>query len=52
MILTKEELLKIKGGVSASFINSIARGITVLFDLGKAIGSAIYRISTKTVCSI
>jgi len=53
MILTKEELLEVSGGaVTASLINSIARGVTVLLELGRAIGSAIRRISSKTVCSI
>ncbi len=53
MILTKEELLKIKGGeVSASLVNAIARGISVFLDLGRTIGSAIRRATTGKNCSL
>ena len=55
MKLTKEELLCIRGGevtVTATLINALARGISVLFELGKAVGSSIRRAITKTTCSL
>lgn len=47
--MTDNELKEIKGGsISATLINSIARGINAFYDLGKAFGSAIrYAISGK-----
>jgi len=48
--MTDNELKQIKGGstISATLINSIARGINAFYDLGKAFGSAIrYAISKK-----
>ena len=55
MKLTRQELLDVKGGavtVSATLINALARGISVLFELGKAVGSSIRRAITKTTCSL
>ncbi len=55
MKLSKLELLEIKGGeitVTATLINALARGISVLFDLGKAVGSSIRRAITKTTCTL
>lgn len=53
MIIPKEELIEITGGnITASFVNSITKGITTILDLGRTIGSAIRRITSKTICSI
>lgn len=53
MKLNNQELIEITGGaISASLINSLARGITSLLDLGRAIGSAIRRITSKKICSL
>ncbi|MDD4547899.1 MAG: hypothetical protein PHI05_04080 [Bacilli bacterium] len=53
-ILNKEELLKIEGGISISgtFINSIARGINVLLELGRSLGTSIRRSISKTLCPL
>ena len=52
MELTNYELININGGntVSAALINAVARGISVLYSLGKALGSAIRYIISKTYC--
>ena len=55
MKLDKNELLQVRGGavtVTATLINALARGISVLFELGKAVGSSIRRAITKTTCSL
>ena len=53
MKLTDNELKMISGGaVTGSLINAIARGISVLFELGQAVGSAIRRAITKTTCTL
>lgn len=53
MNLTKKELCEIVGGaVTASFLNAIARGINVILDLGRSVGSAIRRIGNGTVCPL
>ncbi len=55
MQLNKAELLQIKGGsitITATLINALARGISVLFELGQAVGSSIRRAITKTTCTL
>ena len=55
MRLNNKELLEVQGGavtVTATLINALARGISVLFELGKAVGSSIRRSITKTTCSL
>lgn len=53
MKLTDSELKMISGGaITASLINALARGISVLFELGQAVGSAIKRAITKTTCTL
>ena len=53
-MLEKEELLQIVGGISitATLINSIARGISTVMDLGRALGSAIRRSIGGNMCSL
>ncbi len=51
--MKKSELIKIYGGgfkLTASFLNAASRGINVLLDTGRAIGSAIRRFQTKSYC--
>ena len=51
--LNKEEMLNISGGgISASFINALARGINTLLDLGRSLGTSIRRSISGKVCSI
>ncbi len=53
-ILTKEELLNIEGGltISGSLINSLARGASVLLDLGRSLGTAIRRLVGNNLCPL
>ena len=53
MELNNYELINISGGnvgISATMINAIARGITVVYSLGRAIGSAIRYALGKRYC--
>ncbi|MCI8498334.1 MAG: hypothetical protein HFG33_02940 [Bacilli bacterium] len=54
MLLTELELIDIKGGASSgitsTFLNSVARLITTILDLGRTIGSSIARYKTKNYC--
>lgn len=45
MKLKEVELYEIKGGgVTATFLNSVARIISTVLDLGRTVGSSIRRI--------
>jgi len=52
MELTNYELININGGstISAAMINAIARGINVVYSLGRALGSAIRYVFGKKYC--
>lgn len=52
MKLKEQELLAIKGGagISASMLNAIVRGIDVIIDVGRSLGSAIRRMKDGNVC--
>lgn len=52
MELTKEQLLSIQGGISISgtLINSFVRGVNVILELGRSVGTAIRRIGSNNVC--
>ena len=51
--LTNEELLLIEGGkVSAALINSVIRGASLILELGRSLGTAIRRITSKKSCSL
>ncbi len=53
MILNKQELLLVTGGaITASLLNALARGITTIVDLGRALGTAIRRIASDHICSL
>ena len=55
MLLTELELIDIKGGASSgitsTFLNSVARLITTILDLGRTIGSSIARYKTKIIAT-
>lgn len=38
------------GGISATMLNAIARGVTVMYSLGRAFGSAIRYVFGKRYC--
>lgn len=44
------ELYMIAGGISTTFLNSLARIINVIFNIGKSIGTSFKMIKTKTSC--
>jgi len=53
MKLTNIELKNINGGsLSGTLINSFVRGIYLVFELGKALGSALIRLKNKTRCAL
>ena len=53
MRLSKNDLLNIKGGtLSSTMINALAKGASLLFEIGQAVGSAIRRLITKTTCTL
>lgn len=53
MKLTNNQLQQIVGGkVTASLVNSIIRGATLLLELGRSLGTALRRIHTNKVCSL
>lgn len=53
MKLTDYEINEIRGGagtITATFLNSLARVITTILDLGRTIGSSIRRSRTGNLC--
>lgn len=38
------------GGISAAMINAIVRGATLLFEMGRSLGSAIKRGISRNYC--
>ncbi len=52
MELSNYELYSITGGsgVTAAMINAIARGVSVMYSLGRALGSAIRYAFGKKYC--
>lgn len=53
MKLTVNELKQINGGgITSAFINSISKGITTFYDLGRSLGSSIRRIVSGSVCPV
>jgi len=53
MELNNYELKNIIGGsISGTLLNSIIKGITTLTDLGRALGTAIRRMISKSYCRV
>ena len=52
--LNKYELLEISGGagVTAAFLNAVARTISTVVDVGRSLGSAIRRLASGNVCPV
>jgi len=50
--IANEEMLEIIGGISitAAFVNALSRVANTIMDAGRALGSAIRRISTNNMC--
>jgi hypothetical protein len=53
MELTTVELQNTIGGqVTASYLNYLIRGASLLLELGRSLGTAIRRINSKKICSL
>lgn len=53
MYLTNRELANIYGGsISASLLNALSRGVSTLYDIGYALGSAIRKLLNGRVCKV
>ena len=53
MELTNTELMGITGGgLSAAFLQGITKLVTTVYDIGRAFGSAIRRLSSGNVCKL
>lgn len=53
MQLKKQELIEIYGGgITGTLINSFIRGINVILDLGRNLGTSIRRLGSKKICKI
>ena len=51
--LEKERLLKVTGGgISATLLNALARGVNVFLEVGRSVGSAIRRFLSGKKCAI
>ncbi len=50
--LTKEEAVRIYGGVnlSGTIVNAFLKGVDLILELGRSLGSAIRRIQDHNVC--
>ena len=48
--LKKEEMLQIKGGFSSALLNAMMRTVSVMFNLGQAVGSSIRRAINGKMC--
>ena len=51
MILTQNELIKVKGGgITASWFNYLTRAVEILFKIGRAVGSSLRRAYSRHYC--
>jgi len=51
MKLENFELIRISGGgITATWLNSFARIISIVIDVGKMVGSSFRRVTTKNYC--
>lgn len=50
--MKENELKEITGGVSASLLSAVVRGITSIYDIGRRVGSYIIRYATNKICQI
>lgn len=46
----KQELLNITGGISASYITALVRGINSILELGRSLGTALRRLFSGKIC--
>lgn len=46
----QQELLNITGGISASYITALVRGINSILELGRSLGTALRRLFSGKIC--
>ncbi|MBR3362579.1 MAG: hypothetical protein IKG40_01480 [Bacilli bacterium] len=46
-----KQLTTYGGSVSSTMVNAIVKGISLLIDLGRSLGSTIRRVSENNICS-
>ena len=53
VVLTDRELMKVEGGgLTATFLNALARCVSTVMNLGKSLGTSIRRIISGKVCPL
>lgn len=53
MELTNAELMNVTGGgITATFVSATAKLVNTVYDIGRAFGSAIRRITSGNICKI
>jgi len=52
--LEKQEMLTINGGatINGTWINSFVRCVTIFFEIGQSLGTAIRRSMSGSVCKV
>lgn len=52
MIISKNELIEIRGGINitSTLINSLAKGIDILLEVGRSLGGSIRRMIDNNAC--
>ena len=50
--MSKSDLTNIYGGISltSSFLNALTKSITAIYDLGRRVGSALFRNTSGSLC--
>lgn len=50
--LKKQEMLNVKGGagITSAMLNALMRTVSVMYNIGQAVGSAIRRVSGRNYC--
>lgn len=53
MIIEDKELKKIIGGaISATMLSAIIRGLKLIIDFGRALGTAFRKLCSKNICPV
>ena len=50
--LENQELINVNGGIAATTINYFCKLVNTVFDIGRALGSAIRRVESDNICSL
>jgi len=52
--LNNDELMMVVGGINitGTILNAISRGVEIIFEIGKSIGTALRRSISDKMCSI